>query len=186
MIRNTCLSSICYNLFRASQKLCRASKNHELLARHGKLVLKIMLVPVTVSYFVIFQVFRMVLYQTLIILHVYLYCGSCISYFVVLQVFFRAGALAQLEDSRDEKISDIVVAFQGYARGYLGRENLKKLKVRLPSNHSLSQQGVWALHRHPNPQKSPFRTPPPKSKGNFLNVNFKHIIDFFSPQYKFP
>ena len=47
MINNTCLSSICYNLFRASQKLCRASKNHELLARHGKLVLKIMSVPVS-------------------------------------------------------------------------------------------------------------------------------------------
>ena len=45
MINNTCFSSICYNLFRASQNLCRASQNHKLLARHGKLVLKIMLVP---------------------------------------------------------------------------------------------------------------------------------------------
>ena len=45
MIKNTCLSSICYNIFRASQKVCRASKNDELLDLHGKLVLKIMLVP---------------------------------------------------------------------------------------------------------------------------------------------
>ena len=44
MIRNTCLSSICYDSFQASQKSCRASENHELLARHGKLVLKIILV----------------------------------------------------------------------------------------------------------------------------------------------
>ena len=42
MINNTCLSSVCYNLFRASKKLCQASKNHQRLARHGKLVLKIM------------------------------------------------------------------------------------------------------------------------------------------------
>ena len=39
VINNTCNSSICYDLFRASQKLCRASKNH------AKLVLKLMLVP---------------------------------------------------------------------------------------------------------------------------------------------
>ena len=49
MINNTCLSSICYNHqesgIRASQKLCRASKNHQWLAWHGKLVLKIMSAP---------------------------------------------------------------------------------------------------------------------------------------------
>ena len=45
MIYNTCLSSICYNLFRAIQKLRRESYNYEQLARHGKLVLKIMFVP---------------------------------------------------------------------------------------------------------------------------------------------
>ena len=27
------------------------------------------------------------------------------------------------------------------------------------TNHSLSQQGVWMSFVHPNPQKSPFRTP---------------------------
>ena len=45
IINNTCLLSICYNLSRASQKLCRASQNHKQLARRGKLVLEIMLVP---------------------------------------------------------------------------------------------------------------------------------------------
>ena len=39
MIYNTCHSSICYNLFWASQKLGRASKSHLLLAWHGKFVL---------------------------------------------------------------------------------------------------------------------------------------------------
>ena len=49
MKNNTCHSSICYNLFRATKKLCWASKNHEVLAQHGQLVLKLMLVPVTNS-----------------------------------------------------------------------------------------------------------------------------------------
>ena len=43
--KNSCPSSICYNLFLASQNLCWASKSHWLIARYGKLVLKIMLVP---------------------------------------------------------------------------------------------------------------------------------------------
>ena len=38
-----------YNLFRASQRLCRASENHLPLAQRGKLVLKIMLVHVIVQ-----------------------------------------------------------------------------------------------------------------------------------------
>ena len=50
MITNTCLSNIWYNLFRASQNLFWASQNHQLLAQHGKLVLKIMLVPATLDF----------------------------------------------------------------------------------------------------------------------------------------
>ena len=46
IINDTYNSSICYDHFRTSQKLCSASKNHYLLAQHGNLVLKIMLVPV--------------------------------------------------------------------------------------------------------------------------------------------
>ena len=45
MINDKCYSSVCSNLFRASQKLCQVSKSHLLFARHGKLVLKFMLVP---------------------------------------------------------------------------------------------------------------------------------------------
>ena len=36
MTNDKCHSSISYNLLRASQILCRASKNHKLLAWHGK------------------------------------------------------------------------------------------------------------------------------------------------------
>ncbi|KAM4703591.1 myosin-10-like isoform 2-T2 [Rhinophrynus dorsalis] len=37
------------------------------------------------------------------------------------KIFFRAGVLAQLEEERDLKITDIIVLFQAAARGYLAR-----------------------------------------------------------------
>ena len=37
--------------------------------------------------------------------------------------------------------------------------------------HSLSQQGVWVSFGHPNPQKSPHRTP----KCHFLNCQVFHL-----------
>ncbi|KAI8507323.1 TRAFAC class myosin-kinesin ATPase super [Branchiostoma belcheri] len=45
------------------------------------------------------------------------------------RVFFRAGALAQLEDQRDEKTTDTISKFQAHCRGYIARQNLKKIKV---------------------------------------------------------
>ena len=45
-MNDTCHSSTCNLIFQASQKLRRASKSHQLLAWHGKLVQKLMLVPV--------------------------------------------------------------------------------------------------------------------------------------------
>ncbi|KAL5016328.1 hypothetical protein ScPMuIL_005917 [Solemya velum] len=46
------------------------------------------------------------------------------------QIFFRAGALNQLELAREEKITGRVVVFQAYCRGFLGRKNLEKLRVK--------------------------------------------------------
>eukprot|EP00054_Salpingoeca_dolichothecata_P009437 m.53218 g.53218 ORF g.53218 m.53218 type:complete len:1350 (-) comp18370_c0_seq1:118-4167(-) len=37
------------------------------------------------------------------------------------KVFFRAGALARLEEQRDEKLSSIIVGLQAFCRGFLGR-----------------------------------------------------------------
>ena len=48
-----------------------------------------------------------------------------------------------------------------------------------------SQQVVWVSFWHPNPQKSHLRTPIIFQLEIFLNVNFKHIIEFFPPQYNF-
>lgn len=46
-----------------------------------------------------------------------------------LQVFFRAGGIAQLEDAREEKISGFIGRLQAYCKGYLGRKRLQKLKL---------------------------------------------------------
>ena len=43
------------------------------------------------------------------------------------KVFFRAGVLGVLEDWRDERLSKIISLFQGHIRGYLIRNNYKKL-----------------------------------------------------------
>lgn len=47
------------------------------------------------------------------------------------QIFFRSGVLPQLEDTRDEKLSESVTEFQALCRGVLARRNLKKLKLQL-------------------------------------------------------
>ena len=46
------------------------------------------------------------------------------------QVFFRAGALNQLEAARDEKISGTIISFQAQCTGFLGRKKLTNLKVK--------------------------------------------------------
>ncbi|KAK3084703.1 hypothetical protein FSP39_017720 [Pinctada imbricata] len=46
------------------------------------------------------------------------------------KVFFRAGALSQLEMARDEKIAGTIVALQARCRGYLGRKALEKLRIK--------------------------------------------------------
>ena len=38
------------------------------------------------------------------------------------KVFFRAGVLAQLEEERDIKLTEILISLQAHCRGYLGRK----------------------------------------------------------------
>ncbi|XP_036053202.1 unconventional myosin-XVIIIa isoform X12 [Onychomys torridus] len=45
------------------------------------------------------------------------------------RVFFRAGALAQLEEQRDEQTSRHLTLFQAACRGYLARQRFKKRKI---------------------------------------------------------
>lgn len=42
------------------------------------------------------------------------------------KIFFRAGVLAHLEEERDYKITDLIVNFQAFSRGYLARRNYQK------------------------------------------------------------
>ncbi len=44
------------------------------------------------------------------------------------KVFFRAGVLGHLEDMRDERLSKIIALLQAWIRGYLMRNNYKKLQ----------------------------------------------------------
>lgn len=38
------------------------------------------------------------------------------------KVFFRAGVLAHLEEERDMKITDVIINFQAWCRGYVARK----------------------------------------------------------------
>lgn len=45
------------------------------------------------------------------------------------QIFFRPGCMIQLEDQRDEKLTDTIVKFQAHIRGYLARKDFKSRQV---------------------------------------------------------
>lgn len=50
---------------------------------------------------------------------------------ILLQVLLRYGTIANLEDRRNEKVTNIVTAFQARCRGYLARRAIEKKKVLL-------------------------------------------------------
>ncbi|XP_028827327.1 myosin-9a [Denticeps clupeoides] len=47
------------------------------------------------------------------------------------KVFFRAGVLAHLEEERDMKITDVIMGFQAWCRGYLARKAFTKRQQQL-------------------------------------------------------
>ncbi|XP_060921730.1 myosin-9-like isoform X1 [Labrus mixtus] len=47
------------------------------------------------------------------------------------KVFFRAGVLAHLEEERDMKITDIIISFQAWCRGYVARKAFSKRQQQL-------------------------------------------------------
>ncbi|XP_030062730.1 LOW QUALITY PROTEIN: myosin-9 [Microcaecilia unicolor] len=47
------------------------------------------------------------------------------------KVFFRAGVLAHLEEERDLKITDVIIGFQAWCRGYLARKAFAKRQQQL-------------------------------------------------------
>ncbi|XP_031419982.1 myosin-9a isoform X2 [Clupea harengus] len=47
------------------------------------------------------------------------------------KVFFRAGVLAHLEEERDLKITDVIISFQSWCRGYVARKSFAKRQQQL-------------------------------------------------------
>ncbi|XP_053325018.1 myosin-9 [Spea bombifrons] len=47
------------------------------------------------------------------------------------KVFFRAGVLAHLEEERDLKITDVIISFQAWCRGYIARKAFAKRQQQL-------------------------------------------------------
>ncbi|XP_030639155.1 myosin-9a [Chanos chanos] len=47
------------------------------------------------------------------------------------KVFFRAGVLAHLEEERDMKITDVIIGFQAWCRGYVARKAFAKRQQQL-------------------------------------------------------
>ncbi|XP_069839791.1 myosin-11 isoform X3 [Dendropsophus ebraccatus] len=47
------------------------------------------------------------------------------------KIFFRTGVLAHLEEERDLKITDVIIAFQAQSRGYLARKAFSKRQQQL-------------------------------------------------------
>ncbi|KAM8930417.1 myosin-9 [Pelodytes ibericus] len=47
------------------------------------------------------------------------------------KVFFRAGVLAHLEEERDLKITDVIICFQAWCRGYIARKAFAKRQQQL-------------------------------------------------------
>ncbi|XP_072561093.1 myosin-9-like isoform X1 [Paramormyrops kingsleyae] len=47
------------------------------------------------------------------------------------KVFFRAGVLAHLEEERDMKITDVIITFQAWCRGYVARKAFAKRQQQL-------------------------------------------------------
>ncbi|XP_038840221.1 myosin-9-like isoform X2 [Salvelinus namaycush] len=47
------------------------------------------------------------------------------------KVFFRAGVLAHLEEERDMKITDVIISFQAWCRGYVARKSFARRQQQL-------------------------------------------------------
>ncbi|XP_068176707.1 myosin-9-like [Antennarius striatus] len=61
------------------------------------------------------------------------------------KVFFRAGVLAHLEEERDLKITDVIISFQAWCRGYLARKAFTKRQQQLTAMKVIQRNCVAYL-----------------------------------------
>uniref|UniRef100_A0A672GL66 Myosin-9 n=1 Tax=Salarias fasciatus TaxID=181472 RepID=A0A672GL66_SALFA len=61
------------------------------------------------------------------------------------KVFFRAGVLAHLEEERDMKITDVIISFQAWCRGYVARKAFAKRQQQLTAMKVIQRNCVAYL-----------------------------------------
>ncbi|XP_037620821.1 myosin-9-like isoform X2 [Sebastes umbrosus] len=61
------------------------------------------------------------------------------------KVFFRAGVLAHLEEERDMKITDVIISFQAWCRGYVARKAFTKRQQQLTAMKVIQRNCVAYL-----------------------------------------
>merc|ERR1719285_1691312 len=61
------------------------------------------------------------------------------------KIFFRAGVLAQMEEDRDVKITEIMVKLQSVLRGYIARKKFSKKKDQLRAIRVIQRNGLSYL-----------------------------------------
>ena len=61
------------------------------------------------------------------------------------KIFFRAGVLAQLEEDRDIKISEVMIKLQAVMRGYLARKKFGRKKDQLRAIRVIQRNGLSYL-----------------------------------------
>ncbi|KAK9539979.1 hypothetical protein VZT92_002457 [Zoarces viviparus] len=61
------------------------------------------------------------------------------------KVFFRAGVLAHLEEERDIKVTDVIISFQAFCRGYVARKAFTKRQQQLTAMRVIQRNCVAYL-----------------------------------------
>lgn len=65
------------------------------------------------------------------------------------KIFFRAGVLAELEEERDQKLTDLIVSFQAQCRAYLARRLYHKRVQQSNAIRILQRNGIaWLKLRN--------------------------------------
>lgn len=86
------------------------------------------------------------------------------------KIFFRTGVLAHLEEERDLKITDVIMAFQAMCRGYLARKAFTKRQQQLTAMKVIQRNCAaylklrnwqwWRLFTKVSIGLMPYRPPP--------------------------
>jgi myosin protein heavy chain len=69
--------------------------------------------------------------------------------FGLTKLFFRHGVMAKIEETRERKLGQMVIAIQAAARGWLGRSAFRKIKMQGSASRIVQRNvGVWIKFRN--------------------------------------